>query len=362
MNNFFVKKIIGIAVIISISTLVFYWIAFCDSNIYLNEKVWSQIQPKKSSAVSELIDNLEAGVTPEWLADFAPVVWFHPDEIYKTTDPQELLQHTEIVYRELYPGLTFFSREKVNLGPFNAKALASFEYKTFKPTDVVSRIFENGSVLGGRAGFELSYDPDQTMSLPPPLFWRISKNPVFAEIQPPSSDELLLPIEFWFHYNFNKTGVWIANHDGDWESTLILLKVKFSEGRFNVSRFMVSATAHGGSRWHCDKNLGHQGQHAELYSALGTHASYVDAGYHWRGPYPDRTARGSPWETWRLMRPVVKESFYGFSGSWGASSFIHFQTAPIAPGPQFKYLPAQTNVNLALRDFKNAAAVCEEPL
>ncbi|MGZ3691058.1 MAG: hypothetical protein ACXVAX_06130, partial [Pseudobdellovibrio sp.] len=190
---------------------------FCESRIVHNDNLWPDIAKNKTESIQKLITKLEQGETPDFLAPNAPVLWFHPDERYKATDPIELLSHSEIFYREVNKIFPFWTTEIVDLGPFKTPDFKDLKHNGFSPTDEVTRLLENGGIKNGLAGFELKFDPDVTMHNPAPLLWRIGFHPMFQNIQSSNGNEVLIPIEIWYHYNYNPTRTPVANHDGDWE-------------------------------------------------------------------------------------------------------------------------------------------------
>jgi hypothetical protein len=353
------KKTIAGFLILILAVLNIYNIISTGSRIAKNDNLWSEITANKSADLKKAVTELDHGNEKPWIKEAAPLLWWHPEEKFKATDPREIIPSMHLWYRELNRFFPFVNNEYVDLGPFNPETFRSVTHNGHTPTDDVTRLMETGGINNGYAGFELHYDPFVVPKLPPPLFWRLGRHPLFKEIQPDGPNRLFLPVEFWYHFNFNDTRWFIANHFGDWESVLFVFDVKVSNDSLTAKPVLVSTSAHGGSTWHCEKNLSHKDSRAELFDAWGTHATYGEPGTHWRVIYPDRAERGSAWETWKLMRPIVKENFYGYSGSWGETSYVYYQNAPLPPGPHFKYLPADTNLTKAVNDFKRILKDCQ---
>jgi hypothetical protein len=261
-------------------------------------------------------------------------------------------------YRKINRLFPFVNDELVDLGKFDPATFHTLIHDGHTPADDVTRLMETGGIENGYAGFELRYDPYITPKLPAPLFWRLGHHPLFEKIQPDDPNRAFVPVEFWYHFNYNDTRWVVANHFGDWESVLFVFDVRSENGKISAKPVVVATSAHGGSHWHCEKNLSHRGEKAELFDAWGTHATYAEPGTHWRIIYPDIAAKGEAWETWKLMRPIVKENFYGFSGSWGETSYVYYQNAPLPPGPHFKFLPADGNLENSVSDFKKILKDC----
>ncbi len=352
------KRAFAGAVIALLVVFNSYKLISTESRIFKSDRLWSEISDQKSAPLKKLIHQFDNADEAPWLAEHAPIIWWHPNETHKATDPQEILPTASIWYREINKFFPFIDDELINLGPFEPANFKSLTHNGFTPADDVTRLMETGGLDNGYAGFEIRYDAFMKPKLPAPLFWRISRHPLFKEAQPASGQHLYLPVEYWYHFNYNDTRWHFGNHDGDWESVLFVFDVKEDEGRISFKPFVVSISAHGGSKWYCEKDLSHSNNRIELFNALGTHATYAETGNHWRLVYPDLAEKGEPWQSWTLLRPIEKENFYGFSGSWGRTSYVYFQNAPIPPGPHFKYLPADANVERALKNFKKIVSDC----
>jgi hypothetical protein len=112
-------------------------------------------------------------------------------------------------------------------------------------------------------------------------------------------------------------------HDGDWERITIRLARHADEPEFTLF------FQHRGSQpyaWAPSKT-----GRLEIYCALGSHASF---------PRPPRrsldVANGQSsrrWETWRRLRPVIDEPWYGFGGAWGRVGLSSEGSGPLGPSP-----------------------------
>jgi hypothetical protein len=353
------KKSLAAAAIALLLIFNIYNLISTGSRIFKSDLIWSEIAEKKSTVLKELIASVDKSEPQFWIAGMAPVIWWHPQENHKATDPQEILPSATLWYREINRYFPFIDNELKELGPFNPAEFRNINYNGSTPADDVTRLMETGGIHAGYAGFEIRYDSFMKPSLPAPMFWRISRHPLFKDVQLDDEHHVYMPVEYWYHFNYNDTRWHFGNHDGDWESFLVVFEVREKEGTTSIRPLALSVSAHGGSSWHCELKLSHtKDGRIELFNALGTHATYAEPGNHWRLIYPDKTERGEAWETWHLMRPVEKENFYGFSGSWGRTSYVYFQNAPIPPGPHFKYLPADANIERAASEFKKVISEC----
>lgn len=307
-------------------------LVFTDSRIISNSEIWNQISAKKSENLARVIRQLRDGDNLSWLEKATPVLWFAKSERYPPSDPAELFEHTELWYREVNVKLPYWTviEKRIENGT---------GYGDHSANDVVTRLFERGGIASGTAGFEMHYDADQKFKKPAPLLWRLGLFPLFGEIQPASANLVFLPMEFWYHSTYNYTGIYFGNHFGDWESFLILFAASDINGKIEVNPVAYHTSAHGGGTWHCKKDLTFENGRLQLFSAVGTHATYATPGLHFQGLYPDIARRDVAWNAFEHLRPLVREPYYGFSGSWGATSFVHWMNGPIPPGPKFKFLP-----------------------
>ena len=328
-----------------------------DSRIFSDSPFWENPEFKKEIFQHKLFKEILNGQLPESVISQLPVLWWHPEERFKASDPLPVFLSSRLIYRELIPYFPFLTKTRIDYGQINAIDWRSVNEAGAGPTSIVTRLHETGGIKKGYAGFELHYDPTLQNNQNAPLLWRLSKHPVFADLQPESPTEALVPIEFWYHMTYNYTSIHFGFHDGDWESFLFLFKVEKKDNELHFSPWMVSVSAHGHTTWRCFHNLTKHDNRPELFSALGTHATFIDEGIQPR-LYPDRTARGENWKTWLNTRYLPKEPYYGFSGSWGRTSYVDFQNGPIPPGPDFKYLPRETEKAAAKKSFARVASGC----
>jgi hypothetical protein len=336
-----------------------HYFLFTPSRIFLNEGFWKLEGFNKSASIKQELQQLESGLLNEKIASQLPVLWWHPEEKFKSSDPALVFENSEIWFKELSGLLPIFSKTYLKISEPQNVGWRNLNFENFKPTDVVTRLHELGGIKKGFAGFELRYDINAEQPQNPPLLWRLSKHPVFEKIQSTNNQEFFLPLEIWYFTTYNYTDIHFGFHDGDWESSLILFKVVEENNQLTFAPWLISLSAHGHTTWHCPKNFSYSDGRFEIFSALGTHATYKDAGIHWR-IYPDRTEKGTKWETWQNTRSLYNESYYGFSGSWGRTSYIDFQNGPIPPGPDFKYLPREMDVEKAYHNLKKSMEACAQ--
>lgn len=335
-----------------------HYFLFTDSRVFTNSPFWHTTSFNKSTLIKQELMQLESGSLNEKMKAHLPILWWHPNEKFKSSDPALVFENSEFWFKEISELVPLVSKKLIKVSDVKNADWRSLQVEGFKATDVVTRLHETAGIKKGYAGFELKYDINAEQPESPPLMWRLSKHPIFEKIQNDKANEFFLPLEIWYFSTYNYTDIHFGFHDGDWESTLILFKVIEQNNSLDFKPWLISLSAHGHTVWHCSKNFNFVDGHFEIFSALGTHATYKNEGIHWR-IYPDRTAKGTKWETWRNTRSLYTEAYYGFSGSWGRSSYVDFQNGPIPPGPDFKYLPREMNVDKAFLELQKSAAACE---
>ena len=260
------KWIVGVIFLLLLNLFVERQYVFTDSFTIEDTEIWNKITTQKTVIIKAAVDRLRDGDTSAWLSEAVPMIWYSADEKFPPSDPAELLNFTELWYREVNPHFPFWtaSEKRVALGE---------TVDSHSPNDVVTRLFERGGINNGTAGFEYRYDAGQKLQSPAPLLWRLSLSPLFAEIQPDNPKRALVPVEFWYHSAYNYTGIYFGNHFGDWESFLILFAVNEIAGAAEIKPVAYNTSAHGGGTWHCKKDLLFENGRLQLFSATGTHGT-----------------------------------------------------------------------------------------
>lgn len=334
-----------------------HYFLFTSSRVFLNQPFWHNSHFNKTELIKQELLKLEEGILSEKIKAQLPVLWWHPEEKFKSADPLIVFENSEIWFKELSSAFPLITKKYEKVAIIKNSDWRSLQVAGHRASVVVTRLHETSGINNGYSGFELKYDINAEQPESPPLMWRLSKHPVFEKIQSDNPNELLLPVEIWYFSTYNYTDIHFGFHDGDWESVLMLFKMSMQNNSLDFSLSLISLSAHGETVWHCPKNFNYLNERFEIFSALGTHATYKDEGLHWR-IYPDRTAKGAQWQTWKNTRSLYQEPYYGFSGSWGRTSYIDFQNGPISPGPDFKYLPRETNLEKAHLQLKRASEKC----
>jgi hypothetical protein len=255
----------------------------------------------------------------EMIKLLAPQLTLHPNEHYFPTDPLHFVERSELHQPKLSP-------------------------------DPIP--YAIGDLKKGYPGFELHptrIDPGQppgSGASTPPALWRLSHHPVTLDLQPTIASKnspegtvtsVHALIEYWFHYDYNDVHLGGPfNHDGDWESVSLLVEISANSDTSLPWRYRPMAlfmSQHEYGQWIC---MTHR---PDLFTALGTHATYENNGLNPSGLYIDRTGQGVVWDTSKNLRPLVREPYYGYEGLWGGGHWFEFNRAPEAPNPRTKTTP-----------------------
>ena len=132
-------------------------------------------------------------------------------------------------------------------------------------------------------------------------------------------------ITYWFFYPYSEPfgrGENVFAHQGDWERITVKLDnnnrathvAYFSHDGYCVQRYREPGARYRG--------------HPRVYVAHGSHASYPRPGRYGTDVADDD---GPRWRTYRKLRNVENETFYGFGGAWGEVGNFGNTTGPLGP-------------------------------
>lgn len=274
------------------------------------------------------------------ISAYAPRIWFHPGEPYASSDPLDFLRHSSLwSYHRILPDGLLAATGQAQPASLSRLAPATF-LRHQRP------------------------DPDRTPARersgePAPLLWRLGR-------ETGTSDTVM--IEYWYHSDQNiGIGAGIGDHQGDWESLAVLLQLSLSpEGELRHRPLAAYYSVHESGQWYCaselswtDRSVAGGLRHPEAFSAWGSHATYPLAGRFRRFFFfADLTARGRPWDSWKRLRPLALEPYYGFNGAWGERRWFSWISGPRVPGPGSKLLPSNQADAGPLADWNMLRARC----
>lgn len=265
------------------------------------------------------------------LEAYAPRLWWHSLERFPPTDPVEFVRRSSLHYRNRWGR----ERTLASRGELLPEMLGM---KSRFPLQSNPRLrpYQNGFLFNG-SGYYLKEEGDPNADSwdgvrdgKVPILWRLGG--VF--------DGSKVLIEYWYHVSYNQaTRLGIGNHQGDWEGFSMLIQLGTRSHRLRHRLIAAYFSEHETGVWRCARELTYVGSHLEAFSALGTHATYPSEGIARSSLLNDWNERGRSWDTWKNIRPLELEPYYGYSGAWGEARFLSFMTGPLVPGPGYKHLP-----------------------
>lgn len=315
-------------------------------------------------------DNRTMNEIPQYVLDYAPLVYLFSGEQFWPCDIADHLNHVT-------PNLNYtpiLSRSN-NLNLTNLDILNEYNDGRFVYLKSDDNVEERPDWLGGQKNIPNQPEEQQPRSPHPH-----SKPSAAHSQQPPtggrsSAPAVLVTVNkghgivdaFWFYfYSYNLgnkvLNIRFGNHVGDWEHSLI----RFQHGKPEIVFF----SEHFFGQAYTYDAVEKIGQRPVVYSAVGTHANYATPGLH---PYilplgllHDETDKGPLWDpamncmkyTYEvgndslvpdIRTPDAPTEWFFFNGHWGDKLYplddrrqyefagqYHYVTGPL--GPRFKHL------------------------
>lgn len=273
-------------------------------------------------------------------AKYAPIVRLHPDERFFPVSAEEFLAHSSLV---------FFRKgqaaERVADAP-DAVLLGNGGYRsgTF-PTNALTRPFTErlaGVDLDPHDGFVLDLADESHCGRSEAIGCTFAPAPVYYQYSPGRY------LTYWFFYpysappGFNGKPSFRFGHEGDWERVAILLD---EQDRPQAVSYFQHEGPPALVTWQSASALVGGSRRPVVYGALGTHASYAQAGAKTvtlgylhgantpsrpQATFVERRADGFEWESWHDLRDVESE-WFGYGGAWGNRGRFPFTTGPLGP-------------------------------
>jgi hypothetical protein len=277
--------------------------------------------------------------------DLAPRLWWHSKEEQAQADPLYFISQSDLYFwrgQKWLPGLPLEKTKIISSSNLTPKILA-------EKYNELSRPYEQSGLDHGLSGYYLEYGGPRSHTDKAPLFWRVSRHSATRGFQSTNPDSIVLLIEFWFSSVYNPIPIYLGSHQGDWEGFAYLIQFDWSRDKKSLSSKLLAAylSEHRHGVWVCADKLERDSDNhrVNLYSALGTHATYSFAGTGHGGVLSDHMERGREWKTWEWLSPLQLEPYYGFAGAWGEVRVHWSMTGPLPPGPA-KYFPTELKPNL----------------
>lgn len=292
-----------------------------------------------------------ADTVPETVVKYAPMVYLHPDDEYRPGNPISFINNSALWWfhaggcrPDLVAATATVKPERLGRqegaeSPYSNNAILPrtsqddpcvYSNVTFYADDY-TRPYDGSKRSGPENNYwwdnpfyenegfylDLSDDPNLRRGMSPPSLDQPGA-PVFYEYVPGKY------VTYWFFYPYDDFSfphplgdVSLQRHEGDWER--ISIQLDSTDSPLNLFYY-----SHGdGELAYWETIDRYEGTHPIVYSAKGSHASYLGEGLQqtlcYRGLCAhDSTARGPQWPTWKNLRQVEAQPWYGFGGAWGA--------------------------------------------
>lgn len=184
---------------------------------------------------------------------------------------------------------------------------------------------------------------------------RLARVPVYFERSPTAVDggpglRLTYWMLFGTHEVLGPDGMRLSAHEGDWERFEVVIARGSARGSYRpsfVRRFVDGrprTAAWSDLRW--TRADGDAAAHPVLFAARASHTLYPAPGRHPRmarsgySGEPGRVlevaacgGRCPIWRTWRVLRPVRAQPWYGYGGGWGVRGQNDPASGPLGPSP-----------------------------
>ncbi|KAJ5464287.1 hypothetical protein N7475_007422 [Penicillium sp. IBT 31633x] len=321
----------------------------------------SSTQPAWASLSDRAISDI-----PEYVLEYAPLVWLHSEETYMPSDIQQQLDHTK-------PYVNWTIIEGVQ-SPL-----------TINNLDTLNSLGNESVYLTSAEGIEASPEPAWFRGIRPGSQGRTGNGTGSVIIVTDRGNQTVDAFYFYF-YAFNRggrvLGLEFGNHIGDWEHNMI----RFVNGTPDAIWYSQHASGQAFTYGAVEK----EDKRPYAYSAKGTHANYAIPGKHDHsipginlpvGFLLDYTNRGVLWDpvlnafvyTYDTATRVFQATnandpvaWLNFNGKWGddqppnePSIFGEAKNVGGPNGPKFKKLdrqlvcPSKPCLVLPFRTFAN---------
>ncbi|KAJ5334837.1 Vacuolar protein sorting-associated protein 62 [Penicillium brevicompactum] len=255
-----------------------------------------------TNSVRGLVSEKAPEDVPQYVLDYAPLVWLHSQETYMPSDIQAQIDHT-------VPKVNWTSIEGVQ-SPLDLSNL-----------DTLNSLGNTSVYLTSHEGIEANPQPAWIRGIAPDKDGRIGNGTGSAIILANRGNQTVDAFYFYF-YAFNKGDkvlkMEFGDHIGDWEHNMI----RFHKGQPTAIWYSQHASGQAFTYHAVEK----QGKRPYAYSGNGTHANYATSGQHDHaipginlpvGFVMDYTDRGSLWD------PTLNAYFYTYDSKTAAFDAVN---------------------------------------
>ncbi|KAJ5233991.1 uncharacterized protein N7469_005757 [Penicillium citrinum] len=305
----------------------------------------SRLAVVASFAILSSSSSAGAASIPQYVYDYAPLVWLHSQDAYRPSDLQQQLDHTT---------------PKVNWTTITGTPSPL----TLNNLDQLNNLGNTSVYLTSKEGIDANPEPAWFRGITPDQQGSLASKTgsVIVLVDHGSGD---VDAFYFYFYAYNKgnkvLGLEFGDHIGDWEHNMI----RFANGTPNAIWYSQHASGQAFTYDAVEK----KGIRPYAYSGNGTHANYVIAGKHDHtipgvnlptGFLVDYTDRGHLWDpvlnaysyiykvadrTFEAASPGAPLGLVNFNGKWGddqppnePSIFGEAKYVAGPNGPKFKSL------------------------
>lgn len=150
----------------------------------------------------------------------------------------------------------------------------------------------------------------------------------FARSRPRAGSPATLRVSYWMLFGRGEVADPESGgqgyHEGDWERVEVLLRCDRSRGAHRLVAVRYRQDGRWARRsWRRASLAGPGGTHPVVSLGRGTHVPRIGM----------RSGRALPWLTWRQLRHVRSERWFGYGGAWGAGGDSDATSGPLGPSP-----------------------------
>ncbi len=263
---------------------------------------------------------IEPDLTPAQIATFAPILRFHPLELYHPMRPMDFI------------GASRF-RHHIALGSDQGFNKATYTWVT---TDSHAPEYY-GVPVGVINAYGLNQDGTNRRPRDSNCgaTWNVFLQPVGAPYGSNLPNGYVSAyyhyrrdlasgnhvIQYWYFCGYNDSFSSV-NHQGDWEHVTVWV----SSGQV-VGAYLA---AHNGGTYYTVPQLTMVGGRPAVYAARGSHAAYTAPGSYFGGL--DQCADGGvAWDLGNNLQPLATQPWKDYAGAWGEVGSTSTTTGPLGP-------------------------------
>ena len=278
------------------------------------------------------------------IRQFAPYVYFHPEEKYLPVQPEKFISKARLRRYKIFGSDESYNKQ-TNTWEVNNKKTPEYYNIPLKIINSFS-LARYGRPLRPKwfrsaPAYSLSLEIDEEEKFAGkrdlngnvPVYYNLQR----WERAEEGEDGLL--IQYWWFMAFNEAPFLrtFSDHQGDWEHVIAYIEKQKNE---SYSLHSVYMSAHNWGFTYFPEDLEMKTPPKEkrarfvVYCAKGSHASYMKEGLH---PFPitfmitDRTKKGYEWKTWLKLVDLSVQDWKDYAGAWGKVGYVLQGTGPLGP-------------------------------